>query len=105
MSGAEPAKNRSPPPFELFLTDKNVEGILVNIFGGIMDCNVIAHGIVDAARETHLGIPLVVRAGGQQRRSREKDAGRKRPHARSPPKIFLMLRRKSSLRVKKERLR
>jgi succinyl-CoA synthetase beta subunit len=38
--------------FRIILTDKNVEGILVNIFGGIMDCNVIAHGIVDAARET-----------------------------------------------------
>jgi len=41
-----------------------VQGILVNIFGGIMDCDVIAHGIVDAARETALHIPLVVRLEG-----------------------------------------
>ena len=41
-----------------------MQGILVNIFGGIMDCNVIANGIVAAARETHLNIPLVVRLEG-----------------------------------------
>ena len=43
---------------------RNVKGILVNIFGGIMDCNVIANGIVDAARETKIAIPLVVRLEG-----------------------------------------
>jgi succinyl-CoA synthetase beta subunit len=50
--------------FKIILSDPNVKGILVNIFGGIMDCNVIATGIVAAARETHLALPLVVRLEG-----------------------------------------
>ena len=50
--------------FKIILSDANVKGILVNIFGGIMDCNVIATGIVAAAKETHLDIPLVVRLEG-----------------------------------------
>jgi succinyl-CoA synthetase beta subunit len=62
--GGGASKEQVAAAFRIILTDKNVEGILVNIFGGIMDCNVIAHGIVDAARETHLGIPLVVRLEG-----------------------------------------
>ncbi len=50
--------------FKIILGDKNVKGILVNIFGGIMDCNVIAQGIVDAAKEVGLKLPLVVRLEG-----------------------------------------
>jgi succinyl-CoA synthetase beta subunit len=50
--------------FKIILGDANVKGILVNIFGGIMDCNVIAHGIVDAAKEVGLQLPLVVRLEG-----------------------------------------
>ena len=50
--------------FKIILQDPNVKGILVNIFGGIMDCNVIATGIVAAVKETHLNIPLVVRLEG-----------------------------------------
>ncbi|MEI6339116.1 MAG: ADP-forming succinate--CoA ligase subunit beta, partial [Verrucomicrobiota bacterium] len=50
--------------FQIILGDKNVKGILVNIFGGIMDCNIIATGIVEAAREIGLKIPLVVRLEG-----------------------------------------
>lgn len=50
--------------FKIILADPNVKGILVNIFGGIMDCNIIATGIVEAARETALSIPLVVRLEG-----------------------------------------
>jgi len=50
--------------FKIILQDSNVKGILVNIFGGIMDCNVIATGIVAAVRETQLKIPLVVRLEG-----------------------------------------
>jgi succinyl-CoA synthetase beta subunit len=50
--------------FKIILGDKNVRTIFVNIFGGIMDCDVIAHGIVAAARDTQLGIPLVVRLEG-----------------------------------------
>ena len=47
-----------------FLSDPNVEGILVNIFGGIMRCDVIADGVVAAAREVKLSVPLVVRLEG-----------------------------------------
>jgi succinyl-CoA synthetase beta subunit len=50
--------------FRIILDDPNVRGILVNIFGGIMDCNVIAAGIVEAVRETQLKLPLVVRLEG-----------------------------------------
>jgi len=50
--------------FKIILTDENVKGIFVNIFGGIMDCNVIAMGIVDAVKEVGLSIPLVVRLEG-----------------------------------------
>jgi succinyl-CoA synthetase beta subunit len=50
--------------FKIILSDPNVEGILVNIFGGIMDCNVIATGIVAAVKETGLRLPLVVRLEG-----------------------------------------
>ena len=50
--------------FEIILSDPNVEGILVNIFGGIMRCDVIAEGVVAAAREVSLQVPLVVRLEG-----------------------------------------
>jgi succinyl-CoA synthetase beta subunit len=50
--------------FQIILRDANVKGILVNIFGGIMDCNVIATGIVAAVKATGLSLPLVVRLEG-----------------------------------------
>jgi len=50
--------------FKLILSDQNVEGILVNIFGGIMRCDIIAEGIITAAREVNLHVPLVVRLEG-----------------------------------------
>jgi succinyl-CoA synthetase beta subunit len=50
--------------FKLLLSDANVEGVLVNIFGGIMRCDVIAEGVVAAAREVNLAVPLVVRLEG-----------------------------------------
>jgi succinyl-CoA synthetase beta subunit len=50
--------------FRIILQDPQVQGILVNIFGGIMDCNIIATGIVAAARESQLTLPLVVRLEG-----------------------------------------
>jgi succinyl-CoA synthetase beta subunit len=50
--------------FKIILQDANVKGILVNIFGGIMDCDVIATGIVAAVKETSLKLPLVVRLEG-----------------------------------------
>ena len=50
--------------FKILLSDEKVRAVLVNIFGGIMRCDVIAGGIVDAAREIHLQVPLVVRLEG-----------------------------------------
>jgi len=50
--------------FKIILSDKNVDGILINIFGGIMRCDVLAQGVVDAAKETNLSVPLVVRLAG-----------------------------------------
>ncbi|MGE5504069.1 MAG: succinate--CoA ligase subunit beta, partial [Actinomycetota bacterium] len=57
-------KERVTTAFKLILSDANVEGILVNIFGGIMRCDVIAEGVVAAAREVSLNVPLVVRLEG-----------------------------------------
>jgi succinyl-CoA synthetase beta subunit len=51
--------------FKILTSDKNVKAILVNIFGGIMKCDVIATGIVNAAKKVGLNIPLVVRLEGQ----------------------------------------
>ncbi|RFC44603.1 MAG: succinyl-CoA synthetase beta subunit [Verrucomicrobia bacterium] len=62
--GGGATKEQVSAAFKIILGDKVVKGIMVNIFGGIMDCNVIAHGIVDAVRETGLTLPLVVRLEG-----------------------------------------
>lgn len=62
--GGGASKDQVAAAFKIILTDKNVKGILVNIFGGIMDCNVIATGIVAAVKETSLSMPLVVRLEG-----------------------------------------
>ncbi len=62
--GGGASKEQVAAAFGIILGDRNVKGILVNIFGGIMDCNVIATGIVEAAREIGLSIPLVVRLEG-----------------------------------------
>ncbi len=62
--GGGATKERVSAAFKLILSDANVEGILVNIFGGIMRCDVIAEGIVAAAREVSLHVPLVVRLEG-----------------------------------------
>jgi len=74
LYGAEPAnfldvgggatRERVTTAFKLILSDPNVEGILVNIFGGIMRCDVIADGVIAAAREVSLNVPLVVRLEG-----------------------------------------
>lgn len=57
-------KEKVTEAFKLILSDANVEGILVNIFGGIMRCDIIAEGIITAAREVSLNVPLVVRLEG-----------------------------------------
>ncbi|NBV38809.1 MAG: ADP-forming succinate--CoA ligase subunit beta [Verrucomicrobia bacterium] len=62
--GGGATKDQVSAAFKIILGDKNVKGILVNIFGGIMDCNVIATGIVEAVKETGLKLPLVVRLEG-----------------------------------------
>jgi succinyl-CoA synthetase beta subunit len=62
--GGGASKEQVTAAFKIILGDPNVRGILVNIFGGIMDCNVIATGIVAAAREVSIQIPLVVRLEG-----------------------------------------
>ncbi len=62
--GGGASKEQVTAAFKIILSDPNVKGIFVNIFGGIMDCNVIATGIVAAVKETHLNIPLVVRLEG-----------------------------------------
>ena len=50
--------------FKIITADKNVKGILVNIFGGIMRCDILAQGVVDAAKEININVPLVVRLAG-----------------------------------------
>lgn len=62
--GGGATKERVTTAFKLILSDANVEGILVNIFGGIMRCDVIAEGVIAAAREVSLNVPLVVRLEG-----------------------------------------
>jgi len=62
--GGGASKDQVAAAFKIILGDPNVKGILVNIFGGIMDCNVIATGIIAAAEETGLSLPLVVRLEG-----------------------------------------
>ena len=62
--GGGASKEKVSEAFKIILSDKNVKGILVNIFGGIMRCDVLAQGIVDAVKEIKLSIPLVVRLAG-----------------------------------------
>ena len=62
--GGGASKEKVSAAFKLILSDKNVKGILINIFGGIMRCDVLAQGVVDAAKEINLSVPLVVRLAG-----------------------------------------
>jgi succinyl-CoA synthetase beta subunit len=62
--GGGASKEKVSAAFKIIMSDKNVEGILINIFGGIMRCDVLAQGVVEAAKETHLSVPLVVRLAG-----------------------------------------
>ena len=72
--GAEPANfldvgggantEKVAAAFRILLSDKRVKGVLINIFGGIMRCDVLAQGVVDAAKQVNLSIPLVVRMEG-----------------------------------------
>ena len=62
--GGGASKEKVSAAFKIIMSDKNVKGILINIFGGIMRCDVLAQGVVDAAKETNLSVPLVVRLAG-----------------------------------------
>jgi succinyl-CoA synthetase beta subunit len=62
--GGGASKEKVTAAFKLILADKNVKGILINIFGGIMRCDVLAQGVVDAAMQVNLSVPLVVRLAG-----------------------------------------
>ena len=62
--GGGASKEKVSAAFKLILSDENVKGILINIFGGIMRCDVLAQGVVEAAKESKLSVPLVVRLAG-----------------------------------------
>ena len=62
--GGGASKEKVSAAFKIILSDKNVKGILINIFGGIMKCDVLAQGVVDAAKEIKIHVPLVVRLAG-----------------------------------------
>jgi len=62
--GGGASKEKVAAAFKLILSDRNVKGILINIFGGIMRCDVLAQGVIDAAKEINLSVPLVVRLAG-----------------------------------------
>ena len=62
--GGGASKEKVSAAFKIILSDKNVKGILINIFGGIMRCDVLAQGLVEAAREIKINVPLVIRLAG-----------------------------------------
>jgi len=62
--GGGASKEKVSAALKIILSDKNVKGILINIFGGIMRCDVLAQGVVDAAKEVNISVPLVVRLAG-----------------------------------------
>jgi len=62
--GGGASKEKVSAAFKIILSDKNVKGILINIFGGIMRCDVLARGVIEAVKKTNLSVPLVVRLAG-----------------------------------------
>ena len=62
--GGGASKEKVSAAFKIILSDKNVKGILINIFGGIMRCDILAQGVVDAAKAININVPLVVRLAG-----------------------------------------
>jgi succinyl-CoA synthetase beta subunit len=62
--GGGASKEKVSAALKIILSDKNVKGILINIFGGIMRCDVLAQGVVDAAKQININIPIVVRLAG-----------------------------------------
>ncbi len=86
--GGGATKERVTEAFKIILSDPHVKGVLVNIFGGIMRCDIIAEGIIAAAREMHIAVPLVVRLEGTNvERGKELLRGlRPRHHPRRRPR-------------------
>ena len=72
-------KEQVTEAFRILLADPRVKAVLVNIFGGIMKCDIIAGAIMAAFKEVGFHVPLVVRLEGHQRRAGPQDAGRQRP--------------------------
>ena len=64
--GGGASKEKVSAALKIILSDKNVKGILINIFGGIMRCDVLAQGVVDAAKEINISVPLVVQISGNK---------------------------------------
>ena len=62
--GGGASKEKVSAALKIILSDKNVKGILINIFGGIMRCDVLAQGVVEAAKEIKINVPIVVRLAG-----------------------------------------
>ena len=62
--GGGASKEKVSEALKIILLDKNVKGILINIFGGIMKCDVLAQGVVDAAKQININVSLVVRLAG-----------------------------------------
>jgi len=62
--GGGASKEKVSAAFKIILSDPNVKGILINIFGGIMRCDILAQGVVEAAKEINIDVPLVVRLAG-----------------------------------------
>ena len=62
--GGGASREKVTAAFKILLSDKNVKGVLINIFGGIMQCDVLAQGVVEAAKDVKLKVPLVVRLAG-----------------------------------------
>ena len=84
--------------FKIILADPAVKGILVNIFGGIMKCDIIADGIVAAAKEVNLSVPLVVRLEGTNVEQGKEILAELGPADRPAPTTSAMPRRRSSPR-------
>ena len=70
--GGGASKEQVAAAFKIILSDKNIKGILINIFGGIMRCDVLAKGVVEAVKKTKLNVPLVVRLAGTNHKEGKK---------------------------------
>jgi succinyl-CoA synthetase beta subunit len=104
LYGAEPAnfldvgggatKEKVTEAFKIITSDPNVKGILVNIFGGIMRCDIIAEGIIAAVKDVGLSVPLVVRLEGPTSTSASRSSAT--PASTSSPPTTCRTRRKRS---------